>query len=74
MSVGILSKLKHFLPSTSFLKLYYPYIHPHLLYGLSVWGSTHKVYSSKLQTLQNKPQKSLAAANIWIMLHHFFLN
>ena len=39
-SVGILSKLKHFLPSNSLLKLYYVFIHPHLLYGLSIWGCT----------------------------------
>ena len=46
-SVGILSKLKHFLPSNSLLKLYYAFIHPHLLYGLSIWGCTHKSYLSK---------------------------
>ena len=53
-SVGILSKSKHFLPSTSLLKVYYAFIHPHSLYGLSsIWGPTHKSYLSKLQTLQN---------------------
>ena len=41
-SVGILSKLKHFLPSASLPKLCYAFIHPHLLYGLSICGSTHK--------------------------------
>ena len=56
-SVGILSKLKHFLSSNSLLKLYYAFIHPHLLYGLSIWGCTHKSYLSKLQTLQNKAVK-----------------
>ena len=55
--MGILSKLKPFSPSTSRLKLYYAFIHSHLLYGLSIWGSTHKSYSSKLQTLQNKAVK-----------------
>ena len=56
-SVGILSKLKHFFPSNSLLKLYYAFIHSHLLYGLSIWGCTHKSYLSKLQTLQNKAVK-----------------
>ena len=56
-SVGILSKLKHFFPSTSLLKLFYAFIHPRLLYGLSVWGCTHKFYLAKLQTLQNKAVK-----------------
>ena len=56
-SKGILSKLKHFLHSTSLLKLYYAFIHPHLLYGLSIWGSTHKSYLSKVQLLQYKAVK-----------------
>ena len=55
--MGILSKLKHFLPSNSLLKLYYAFIHPHLLYGLSIWGCTHKSCLSKLQALQNKAVK-----------------
>ena len=55
--VGILSKLKHFLPSSSLLNLYCAFIHPHLLYGLSIWGCTHKSYLSKLQTLQKKAVK-----------------
>ena len=55
--VGVLSKLTHFLPSTSLLKLYYAFIYSHLLYGLSIYGCTHKSYLSKLQTLQNKVVK-----------------
>ena len=55
--MGILSKLKHFFPSNLLLKLYYAFIHPHLLYGLSIWGCTRKSYLSKLQSLQNKAVK-----------------
>ena len=57
-SVGILSKLKHSLSSTSLLKLYYAFIHPHMLYGLSIWGSTHKSYLSKLQTPKKQSCKN----------------
>ena len=56
-SVCILSKLKHFLSSTSLLKLYNAFIHPHLLFGLPIWSSTHKSCLSKLQTLQNRAAK-----------------
>ena len=55
--MGIFSNLKHFLPSTSLLKLYSAFIHPHLLCGLSIWGSTYKSYLSTSQTLQNKAVK-----------------
>ena len=35
--VGIIAKLKSFLPQSVLLQLYYALVHPHLLYGLSVW-------------------------------------
>ena len=37
-AVGIMSKLKHFLPQSAMIKLYYALVHPHLLYGLIIWG------------------------------------
>ena len=51
-SVGILSKLKNYLPTL--FKLYYTVVHSHLLNGLIVWGNTYPTYLSKLITLQNK--------------------
>ena len=40
-NVIIMNKLKSFLPWNVLLQLYYALVHPHLLYGLSVWGSKH---------------------------------
>ena len=53
-SVGTLSKLRFLFPSSTLLLLYYALVHPHLVYGLPIWGSTFETYLSKLQTLQNK--------------------
>ena len=53
-SVGILNKLKYFLPSSALLKLYYSLIHSHFNYGLVVWGSIYLTYLSKIKFLQNK--------------------
>jgi len=39
-SVGILSKLKYYLPEGALLKLYYSMVHSHLNYGLAIWGNT----------------------------------
>ena len=36
-SVGLLNKLKYFLPSSALLKLYYALIHSHFNYGPAVW-------------------------------------
>ena len=52
-SVGILSKLRFLLSSSTLLQLS-PHVHPHLLYGLLVWGCTFLPYLSKLQSFQNK--------------------
>ena len=39
-SVGIISKLKNYLPKHALFKLYYTLVHSHLLNGLIVW-ETH---------------------------------
>ena len=53
-SVEILSTLVILLPSSILLQLYHALVHPHLLYGLLLWGYTFPSYLSKLQSLQNK--------------------
>ena len=47
-AVGILYKLKFVLPQNTLRTLYYSFIHPHLLYGLIVWGSTYPTYLNSL--------------------------
>ena len=59
-SVGILSKLKFFLPQTALLKLYYSLVHSHLTYGLTVWGTTYPTYLLKLNRIQNKAIRTVA--------------
>ena len=34
--------------------LYYALVHPHLTYGILIWGSTYKSYLNTLQLSQNK--------------------
>ena len=53
-SVGILSKLKNYLPNHASFKLYYRLVDSHLLYGLKVWVDTYSTYLSKSITIQNK--------------------
>ena len=61
-TVGIISKIRHYLPETALLKIYYALINSHLLYGLIIWGSTFPTYLQKLITLQNKAVKFICAA------------
>jgi len=41
-SLGIIYKLRHTLPATALHNLYYSIIHPHLLYGIVMWGSCYE--------------------------------
>ena len=41
-SIGIICKMRNFFPRDILLKLYYSLVHPLLLHGLFVWGSTFK--------------------------------
>ena len=56
-AVGILCKLKWYLPQNILLQLYHTLIYPHLLYAIPVWGSTYKSYLHYISIFQNKAVK-----------------
>ena len=62
-SVGIIVRLRHYLPISFLLTIYYALIQSQLLYGLPIWASTYQTYLTKLRKLQNKAVKILAKAH-----------
>ena len=62
-SIGVLSKIRHVLPVEALQNLYYSLIHPHLLYGIIIWGNTYKTYLKRLTTLQNRAVKISVGAH-----------
>jgi len=44
-------------------------MHPHLLYGISIWGNTHNKLLNRLATLQNKAVKIIAGAQFPMARH-----
>ena len=54
-----MTKLKHVLPAKVLCTLYYSIIHPHLLYGIAIWGTTFKSYLKRLSSLQNRAIKQI---------------
>ena len=53
-SVGILSKIRHFVPMTILIQLYYTLIFPYLSYAVTTWGNTYVSTLKPLTTLQKK--------------------
>ena len=52
--LGILWRVRLFIPSKTLLKYYFAYIHSQINYLISVWGRTATSHLQKLQTLQNR--------------------
>jgi hypothetical protein len=52
--VGIFYKLRNHLPDWCLRTLYYAYVHPHILYGVEIYGNTCASYLEKLQKVNNK--------------------
>ena len=51
-NIGVMNKLKHFLPERILRTLYCTMIMPYLNYGILIWGDTCKTYLDKLVKLQ----------------------
>ena len=53
-AIGIISKIKPFLPAKTLISLYYSLLHPHQLYEIVIWASTFDSYKQRLRALQNR--------------------
>ena len=53
-TIGIIARLRHFLPTSVLLNIYNSLIHPYLSYGLVVWGQTSKTNLEKILILQKR--------------------
>ena len=51
-TIGLLSKLRHLVPSHTLISIYNSLIAPYLRYGLIVWGQANKTQLDKLLILQ----------------------
>jgi len=52
--VGIINKLKHFIPEHVLYSLYCTLVLPYINYGIAAWGSSGKIHLDKIFKLQKK--------------------
>ena len=62
-NIGVINRLKHFLPSSTLLMLYSSLILPYLNYGILVWGNTHQFLLEKILLLQKKSLRVIYTLN-----------
>lgn len=53
-TIGIISRLRHFVPTSILLNIYRSLIHPYISYGLLAWGQTSKANLDKFLILQKR--------------------
>ena len=53
-NIGVLNKLKHFLPEQALYRLYCSLVLPYLNYGLLLWGNANKTTLGKVYKLQKR--------------------
>ena len=71
-NIGVMNKLKHFVPNRILHTLYCTLVLPYLNYGVLIWGDTCKSYLNKLiklqkwaiRTVSNSHYRSVKCANV----------
>ena len=58
-SIGIMYKLRPFLPSNAMKNVYYSLIYSHIIYAIEVWGSAFNTDLEKILILQKKAPRLL---------------
>ena len=62
-TIGLLSKLRHFVPTHTLISIYNSLIAPYLRYGLVAWGQASKTELDKLLILQKRALRFIFFAN-----------
>ena len=52
--IGIIARLRHFVPSNTLIRIYRSLIEPYISYGLTAWGQAANCYLNKVLILQKR--------------------
>ena len=57
---GMLSKIRHYVPSTELRSIYYAIFSSHMTYGAQIWGQTITTHNEKILKLQNRAMRIIS--------------
>ena len=64
-SIGIMYKLRPFLPLKVMKDVYYSLIYSHIIYAIEVWGSTFKTELNKILILQKRAPRLMTFSDLY---------
>ena len=73
-SVGVLYRLRDYLPLQTLISLYYSFIYPYLIYCNLIWGPTFQIHLKPLEILQKKAIRNINCAPYDSHTNELFLN
>lgn len=73
-NIGIISRIRHFLPRHILVNLYYSLIYPYLSYCNLTWASTYRSRLASLTTLQKRALRIICKAPFRAHTKNLFLN
>ena len=62
-SIGIIAKLRHFIPQQPLLTIFKTLINPYLSYGICTWGQSTKTQLNRLLVLQKRALRQINFSN-----------
>ena len=65
-SIGVLHKLKTFLPLKILIYIYNAIILPHLNYGNEIWGNSYKIHTNKILLLQKRAIRIISNSHQYV--------
>ena len=73
-TIGVIARLRHFVPSSTLLTLYRSLISHYFLYGLTVWSQAPQIYLNQYLVLQKRALRLIyfSAIEIFCCLSFFF--
>ena len=67
-----INRIRSFVPIKVLKSVYFALVYPHLMYGITLWGSTYKLHLDKIKIMQKRIVRSIYGAEYNAHTHTLF--